>query len=42
MAAKAAIILQEGHEEEAGLHTAMALARSPIPSFSYTEVCSCF
>lgn len=42
MTAEVTMPLQEGSEEGAGLHTAVSVARAVTPSFSQSEVSSCF
>lgn len=42
MTAKVALILQEDEEEDAAWYTAKSLGRPPVPSFSFSEVSSCF
>lgn len=42
MTADVTMPLQEGSEEGAGLHTAVSVASTVTPSFSHSEVSSCF
>lgn len=42
MTADVTMPLQEGSEEGAGLHTAVSVASAVTPSFSHSEVSSCF